>query len=215
MSIWSSAPASCTRCRDLLSEVAAGSGQRMEVSLDRKDGSRSTRSSGASKASIPLRDPHDAADALSGLRADSDRLRQVLHLLHRARACAVRSKAGRRSTSWPKPASWPIEGCREITLLGQTVNSYSITATAIAPRGCPICSSALHEIDGIRAAQVRHELSQGHDRRPAAGRARFAQVLALSARAGAKRLATTVLKRMKRGYTVEEYREMHGRIRDD
>ena len=39
------------------------------------------------------------------------------------------------------------------------------------------------------------------------------KVLALSARAGPKRLERACCKRMKRGYTVEEYREMLARIR--
>ncbi len=79
------------------------------------------------------------------------------------------------------------EGCREITLLGQTVNSYRHTADGRTTRLSDLLGM-LHEIDGLARHEVRDELSQGHDRRPARGGARLAQGVALFARAGAKRL---------------------------
>ena len=79
------------------------------------------------------------------------------------------------------------EGCREITLLGQTVNSYKYKDGGRTTRLSDLLGRAARN-RRHRPAEVRHELSQGHDRRPAPGRARFAQVLPLSARAGAERI---------------------------
>ena len=47
---------------------------------------------------------------------------------------------------------------------GQQLPAHGRTA---ARRGCPTCSTGCTTIDGHRADQVRHQLSQGHDRRPA------------------------------------------------
>ena len=131
----------------MLREIAAGSGQRLAVSLDRKDGSRAEVER-SFESYDPLRDPSDAALALSGVRADHDRLRQVLHLLHRAAGPRPGAKPAPRHTSWPRPASWPTEGCREITLLGQTVNSYRHTADGRTTRLSDLLDR-LHDIDGL------------------------------------------------------------------
>jgi hypothetical protein len=93
----------------------------MAVSLGRKDG-RGTRSSAATRASTRCA-TRDAADAVPGVRADHDRLRQVLHLLHRAeRPRPEQSRPPEQIVA--EARVWPIQGCKEITLLGQTVNSY-------------------------------------------------------------------------------------------
>ncbi len=47
----------------------------------------------------------DAADALPGLRADHDRLRQILHLLHRADGSRARAKPAARAHSGRGPAA--------------------------------------------------------------------------------------------------------------
>ena len=79
------------------------------------------------------------------------------------------------------------EGCHEITLLGpnrQQLPAHRRRAHDAAVRfALPI---ARYRRTGT--AEVRHEFPQRHDRRFAAGRARFAQVLAVFARAGPKRL---------------------------
>ena len=51
-------------------------------------------------------------------------LQQLLHLLHRA---LVRGRERSRrpgDPSWTKSAAWLAEGYKDITLLGQNVNSY-------------------------------------------------------------------------------------------
>ena len=72
----------------------------------------------------------------------------------------------------------------------------------------------IHDIAGHRADQVRHQLPQRHDRRPArrpsATCPRSARYLHVPAQSG----CDEVLKRMKRLYTVDYYDDMLARIRE-
>ena len=97
----------------LLEEIAADrvagkSDPRLEVSLDRKAGSREEIER-SFESYDPDRDPADAPFAVSGVCAHSNRLRQVLHLLHRAEGARARSRDGIPITSWPKPKNWPTK----------------------------------------------------------------------------------------------------------
>ena len=80
------------------------------------------------------------------------------------------------------------QGVKEITLLGQTVNSYSIRE----PDGRVSRLSDLLVPDPRsargRADQVHHQLSQRHDGRPAPGRARPSPGFPVHPRSRAERL---------------------------
>ena len=52
------------------------------------------------------------------------------------------------------------QGCKEITLLGQTVNSYRHTVDGRTHRLSDLLD-AIHPIDGLETNQVRDELSEG------------------------------------------------------
>src|SRR6185437_11195883 len=99
----------------------------------------------------------------------------------------------------------------EITLLGQTVNSYRYSAGGRTRRLSDLICR-LHEIDGIERIKfvtnypkdMTQDLLEAVRDLP-----KCSHYLHVPAQSG----SNTVLKRMKRGYTVEEYREMLGRIR--
>jgi tRNA-2-methylthio-N6-dimethylallyladenosine synthase len=103
------------------------------------------------------------------------------------------------------------EGCREITLLGQTVNSYRHSAGGQTTRLSDLLVQ-LHEIDGLDRLKfvtnyprdMTDDLLQAVRDLP-----KVSPYLHVPAQSG----SNEVLRRMKRGYTVEEYREMLARIR--
>jgi tRNA-2-methylthio-N6-dimethylallyladenosine synthase len=102
------------------------------------------------------------------------------------------------------------EGVREITLLGQTVNSYRSVSDGRTWRLSDLLL-ALHEIPGLQRLKfvtnfprdMSDDLLQAVRDLP-----KVARYLHVPAQSG----CDTVLKRMKRGYTVGEYREMMHRI---
>ena len=103
------------------------------------------------------------------------------------------------------------EGCREITLLGQTVNSYRHHDGGRTTRLADLLHR-LHEIEGLaRLKFVTNYPKDMTDDLLAAVRdlPKCSPYLHVPAQSG----SNAVLKRMKRGYTVEEYREMLARIR--
>jgi tRNA-2-methylthio-N6-dimethylallyladenosine synthase len=103
------------------------------------------------------------------------------------------------------------QGCKEITLIGQTVNSYKYTSGGRTTRLADLLHS-LSAIDGIRRLKfVTNYPKDMTDDLLAAVRdlPKCSPYLHVPAQSG----SNTVLARMKRGYTVEDYREMLGRIR--
>jgi tRNA-2-methylthio-N6-dimethylallyladenosine synthase len=102
-------------------------------------------------------------------------------------------------------------GCLEITLLGQTVNSYRDTSTGSTLRLSDLLYR-LHDIDGIRRMKfvTNHPNNMTDDLLFAVrDLPKVSPYLHVPAQTGSNEM----LKRMKRGYTVEEYREMLDRIR--
>jgi tRNA-2-methylthio-N6-dimethylallyladenosine synthase len=103
------------------------------------------------------------------------------------------------------------EGCREVTLLGQTVNSYAHTAGERTWRLSDLLA-ALNEIEGL--ARIKFVTNYPKDMTDdllfaVRDLSKVSPYLHVPAQSGSNR----VLARMKRGYTVEEYREMLARIR--
>jgi tRNA-2-methylthio-N6-dimethylallyladenosine synthase len=103
------------------------------------------------------------------------------------------------------------DGCLEITLLGQTVNSYH---DATGPKTVRLADLLylLHDIEGIRRLRfVTNYPKHMTDDLLIAMRdlPKVSPYLHVPAQSG----SNAVLQRMKRGYTIESYREMLERIR--
>ena len=102
------------------------------------------------------------------------------------------------------------QGCREITLLGQTVNSYKFTADGQTTDMSDLLEQ-LHEVDGIdRIKFVTNYPKDMTERLLVTVRdlPKVSPYLHVPAQSGSDQ----VLKRMKRGYTVADYMEMFERI---
>jgi tRNA-2-methylthio-N6-dimethylallyladenosine synthase len=104
------------------------------------------------------------------------------------------------------------QGCKEITLLGQTVNSYRYTDGGQTTRLADLLAS-LHEIEGLERLKfvtnypkdMTTELLTAVRDLP-----KCSPYLHVPAQSG----SNAVLERMKRGYTIEDYRDMMSRIRE-
>ncbi len=104
------------------------------------------------------------------------------------------------------------QGAKEITLLGQTVNSYKYTDGNQTTRFSDLLYK-LHDIEGLRRIKfVTNYPKDMTDDVLIAIRdlPKVSNYLHVPLQSG----SNDVLKRMKRGYTVEDYREMMGRVRE-
>ena len=119
----------------------------------------------------------DAADAVPGVRADHDRLRQVLHVLHRAE----RPRPGAEPPAGAHPrrgrGNWPTKAARKSRCSARR-STATATARATAPSRLSDLLAALHEIDGIERIKFVTNYPEGHDRRPAGRGARPAEGVA-------------------------------------
>jgi tRNA-2-methylthio-N6-dimethylallyladenosine synthase len=104
------------------------------------------------------------------------------------------------------------QGCREIILVGQTVNSYRFTEDSQAWQLSDLLV-ALHEVDGIDRIKFVTNYPKDMTRtllETVRSLPKCSPYLHVPAQSG----SDTVLKRMKRGYTTADYYEMMDRIRE-
>ncbi len=193
----------------LIEKIAAGAGPQMEVSLGRKDGSRDAVER-SHESFDPLRDPAmrpTPFQAYVRIQIGCDKF---------CTYCIVPSVRGPEQSRPPahilaEARQLAREGAKEITLLGQTVNSYRYREGDRTTRMSDLLD-ALHEIGGIeRIKFVTNYPKDMTDDLLAAVRdlPKVAKYLHVPAQSG----SDEVLRRMKRGYTIADYREMHDRIR--
>src|SRR6478752_7372006 len=191
----------------LVREVRAEGGartQRMEVSLGRKDGDRS-QIERSHESFDPLRDPAMRPTQYQAY------VRIMIGCDKFCTYCIVPSVRGPEQSRAPsaiiaESRQLAAEGCREITLLGQTVNSYRYEEAGRRWRLSDLLA-ALHDIEGIdRIKFVTNYPKDMTSDLLAAVRdlPKVSKYLHVPAQSG----SNDVLLRMKRGYTVEDYREM-------
>jgi tRNA-2-methylthio-N6-dimethylallyladenosine synthase len=196
---------------ELIRKVAAGEGQQFEVSLDRKAGSRHDVEQ-SFESYDPLRDPEMRPTPYQAF------VRIMIGCDKFCTYCIVPKVRGPEQS---RPAAHILaeakkladEGCREVTLLGQTVNSYRHRSEGGRQWRLSDLLEELSEIEGLARLKfvtnypkdMTDDLLQAVRDLP-----KVSPYLHVPVQSGSNRM----LQRMKRGYTVEEYREMMARIRE-
>ncbi|EAQ79005.1 tRNA (N6-isopentenyl adenosine(37)-C2)-methylthiotransferase MiaB [Blastopirellula marina] len=195
----------------LIDKVAAGEGRQIEVSLGRRDGSR-VEIARSHESFDPLRDPEmrpTPFQAYVRIQIGCDKF---------CTYCIVPSVRGPEQGRRPEDILAETrhladQGTVEITLVGQTVNSYRGQDAAGKSWNLADLLAAIHEIDGIRRIKfVTNYPKDMTDELLTAVREldKVSPYLHVPAQSG----SNDMLKRMKRGYTVEQYRDMMRRIRE-
>ncbi|MGL4513918.1 MAG: tRNA (N6-isopentenyl adenosine(37)-C2)-methylthiotransferase MiaB [Lacipirellulaceae bacterium] len=184
--------------------------QLLEVSLGRKDGAVDSIKR-SHESFDPLRDPSmrpTPFQAYVRIQIGCDKF---------CTYCIVPSVRGPEQSRPPshllaEARRLADEGCKEICLLGQTVNSWRHTEEGRAWRFSDLLH-ALHDVEGIE--RIKFVTSYPRDMTDdvlAAVRdlPKCVKYLHVPAQHG----SDAQLLRMKRGYTVAEYREMHARAKE-
>jgi tRNA-2-methylthio-N6-dimethylallyladenosine synthase len=194
----------------LLAQIAGGAGPLLQLSLDRAHGNRTSVAQ-----SFAMFAPNRV------VRARPTPYQAMVRIMFGCdKFCTYCIVPRVRGPEQSRPAGEIIEevrrladdGCLEVTLLGQTVNSYQDSSGPDTVRLSDLLYR-LHAIDGIRRLRfVTNYPKHMSDDVLAAVRdlPKVSPYLHVPAQSG----SNAVLQRMKRGYTVESYREMRHRINE-
>ncbi|RPI89819.1 MAG: tRNA (N6-isopentenyl adenosine(37)-C2)-methylthiotransferase MiaB [Planctomycetaceae bacterium] len=184
--------------------------QRLAVSLDRRDATRQAVSD-SFQSYDPLRDPEMRPSPFQAF------VRIMIGCDKFCTYCVVPLTRGPEQSRPPRDILQEArqladEGVKEITLLGQTVNSWRQTVDGRQWRLADLLV-ALHDVPGLE--RIKFVTNFPRDMSDDLLRAvrdlpRVARYLHVPVQSG----CNEVLRRMKRGYSVEEYREMMARIRE-
>ena len=193
----------------LLEKVEAGEGRQMAVSLSRKGGSQATIAR-SHETFDPLRDPTMRPTPFQVY------LRIQIGCDKFCTYCVVPNTRGPEQGRPPEQIvseakTLAEQGCKEITLLGQTVNSYKYRHEDGSRTDMASLLEQLQEVDGIdRIKFVTNYPKDMTERLLETIRdlPKVSPYLHVPAQSG----SDVVLKRMKRGYTVQDYLEMFDRI---
>ena len=197
-------PGQLHRIAELLEQAAVGQRRQLAVSLDRTAGSRDEIRR-SHETFDPLRDPTMRPTPFQAY------LRIQIGCDKFCTYCVVPMTRGPEQGRAPdeilrEAHTLAQQGCVEITLLGQTVNSYRYDA-----HGQTICLAdllmSLHDIPGI--TRLKFVTNFPKDMTPRLLQTvrdlpKCSPYLHVPLQSG----SNAVLRRMKRGYSVEEYREM-------
>ncbi|MCS7467793.1 tRNA (N6-isopentenyl adenosine(37)-C2)-methylthiotransferase MiaB [Stieleria sp. ICT_E10.1] len=193
---------------DLLTKLRNGEGRQMAISLGRKDDKQAVVAR-SHETFDPLRDPTMRPTPFQAY------LRIQIGCDKFCTYCVVPNTRGPEQGRPPRQIVSEAQvlaeqGCREITLLGQTVNSYQYSADGETTDMTSLLEM-LHDVDGIeRIKFVTNYPKDMTERLLVAVRdlPKVSPYLHVPAQSG----SDDVLKRMKRGYTIADYMEMFERI---
>ena len=194
----------------LVDEVRQTRKKRLAVSLNRKEGSRS-EVAGSFESYDPLRDPTMRPSPWQAF------VRIMIGCDKFCTYCVVPNTRGPEQSRAPSEILSEVktlaaQGVKEVTFLGQTVNSYKHTENGKLHRLSDLLE-LVHDTPGIERLKfvtsypkdMTNDLLEAIRDLPKAS-----HYLHVPLQHG----CDEQLKLMKRGYTVEEYREMVGRIRE-
>ena len=193
----------------LLDKVRGGEGRQMAVSLSRKGGSQASIAR-SHETFDPLRDPAMRPTPFQAY------LRIQIGCDKFCTYCVVPNTRGPEQGRAPADilAEANIladQGCLEITLLGQTVNSYKYNHEDGSVTDMSTLLRQLHEIDGIKRIKFVTNYPKDMTERlleTIRDLPKVSKYLHVPAQSG----SDEVLRRMKRGYTVADYMAMMERI---
>jgi tRNA-2-methylthio-N6-dimethylallyladenosine synthase len=204
-------PGQLHRVPGLVDLVRAGGGPQIEVSLDRKAGSRDAVAR-SFESYDPDRDPAmrpTPFQAFIRTQTGCDKF---------CAFCVVPRVRGPEQARPPEAIiaearKLVAEGCREITLIGQTVNSYAWSAGGATTR----LADLLGKLDAIEGLdRIKFVTNYPRDMTPdLIGAVRDLPKVCHYLHVPAQHGSDAVLMRMKRGYSIGEYMEMLGRVREE
>jgi tRNA-2-methylthio-N6-dimethylallyladenosine synthase len=193
----------------LLTKIQAGQGPQMAISLGRREGAVEAIKR-SHETFDPLRDPSMRPTPFQAY------LRIQIGCDKFCTYCIVPMTRGPEQGREPSQILAEArvladQGCKEIILLGQTVNSYQYREGNRTWRLADLLT-ALHEIEGLQ--RLKFVTNYPKDMTQTLLNAvrdlpKVSHYLHVPAQSG----SNAVLERMKRGYTVEDYRETMDRIR--
>ncbi|MFQ5733726.1 MAG: tRNA (N6-isopentenyl adenosine(37)-C2)-methylthiotransferase MiaB [Planctomycetaceae bacterium] len=194
----------------LIEEVRLSRERRMAVGLDRKNGTRSEVAS-SFESYDPLREPQMRPSPFQAF------VRIMIGCDKFCTYCVVPMTRGPEQSRPPRHIKREVEvladqGVKEVTLLGQTVNSYRHTEAGTRFRLSDLLN-LIHDTSGIERIKfvtnyprdMSGDLLQAMCDLP-----KVARYLHVPLQSG----CDDVLQAMKRGYSVAQYREMMQRIRE-
>ncbi len=195
----------------LIAEVERGAGPQVALSLERKAASREEVEH-SFESYDPLRDPSMRPTRFQAY------VRIMIGCDKFCTYCIVPSVRGPEQSRHPEHIAAEVrqlaaEGCKEITLLGQTVNSYRYDLGDGRQVRLSDLLARVHDTPGVERVKfitnfprdMTDDLLDAVRTLP-----RVCPYLHVPAQSG----CNTVLKRMKRLYTVEYYRDMLARCRE-
>ena len=201
-------PGQLHRIPELLQKIQSGGGPQMAVSLGRRDGSQDEIRR-SHETFDPLRDPSMRPTPFQAY------LRIQIGCDKFCTYCIVPMTRGPEQGRPPaqivaEAQELARQGCKEITLLGQTVNSYRYRDGQRVTELADLLE-AIHDIEGIERLKFVTNYPKDMTRRlleTVRDLPKCSPYLHVPAQSG----SDAVLRRMKRGYTVADYYAMMDRI---